>query len=309
MKKQAPQSIEAVKARVQKAQEQLDAQLAALQTSDDWRRTLERMAILGPVSINRFSFRNILLLLAQRPEVRHAATFNAWHAKGRHVKKGEKGLTVLRPRIVKEKGTDAQGAPTERQKLAGFSYLTVFGFEQTDGEPLPEPIRPQHIETPEGFGWTVDTLRELVKTIPGVAGITLRHRGPGDHPLAAGWFDLRTHQIVVILGETPPAQQLKTLLHEVAHAILHGDGEHHATPTAEVEAESTAFVAAHALGLDTAAYSLPYVATWALAGDEKEPTKAVAAAGERIRKAAGVILAALIPTAEQSADELAERAA
>lgn len=308
MKKQ-PQNLDAVKAKIAKAQEQLETQLAALQTSDDWRHTLERMAILGPTSINRFSFRNILLLLAQRPSITHAATFNAWHAKGRHVKKGEKGLTVLRPRIVKEKGTDAQGAATERSKLAGFSYLTVFGLEQTDGEALPEPLRPQHIETPEGFGWTVDTLRDVVKSIPGVAGIALRHRGPGDHPQAAGWFDLMTHQIVVIVDETPPAQQLKTLLHEVAHAILHGDGEHHATPTAEVEAESTAFVAAHALGLDTAAYSLPYVATWALAGDEKQPTKAVAAAGERIRKAAGIILAALFPTAEQTDDEQASAAA
>jgi antirestriction protein ArdC len=289
---------DAVKAKIAQAQEQLEAQLAALQTSDDWRRTLERLAILGPVSINRFSFRNILLLLSQRQQVRHAATFNAWHQRGRHVRKGEKGLTVLRPRVVKERDTDAHGADVERHKLVGFSHLTVFALEQTDGEPLPEPIRPQHIDTPEGFSWTVDTLRTLVSTLPGVAGITLRARGPEDSERAAGWYDLRTHHIVVVTGEAPEAQTLKTLLHEVAHAVLHGDGEHHATPTAEVEAESTAFVVAHALGLDTAAYSLPYVATWALAGDEKEPTKAVAQVGERVRRAAGIILAALFPNSD-----------
>lgn len=296
MKKSA--TIEAVKEKVARAQEQLEAQLAALQTSDDWRRTLECMAILGPTSINRFSFRNLMLLLAQRPTVRNAATFNAWHRIGRHVRKGEKALTVLRPRIVKERSTNVQGATTESTRVAGFSYLTVFALEQTDGEPIPEPVRPQNLDTPEGWTWTVDAMRDLVKTLPGVAGITLRHRGAEDHPAAAGWYELRTREIVVILGETSPAQQLKTLMHEVAHSILHGDGEHHATPTAEVEAESTAFVVAHALGFDTSAYSLPYVATWALAGDQKQPTKAVAAAGERIRKAAGAILAVLVPEAQ-----------
>jgi hypothetical protein len=135
----------------------------------------------------------------------------------------------------------------------------------------------------------------------------LRHRGPGDIPIAAGWYDLRTHEIVVILGETSDAQTAKTLFHEIAHAILHGDGEHHATPTAEVEAESTAFVVAHALGFDTSAYSLPYVATWATRSDEKHPTRAVAAVGERIRKAAAQILTALMPQAEaeQSQQEAA----
>lgn len=301
--KTQPPNLEAVKAKIAKAQAQLEAQLAALQTSEDWRKTLEAMAILGPASINRFSFRNIMLLLAQRPDSRHAATFNAWHKAGRHVKKGEKGLTVLRPRLVKETGTDAQGNPAERSKLVGFSYLTVFAIEQTEGEDLAPVIRPQHIDSPEGFGWTVATLQDVVKAIPGVAGITLRAREPGDPQQANGWFHLTSHQIVVVTGETPPGQQLKTLLHEVAHAILHGDGEHHARPVAEVEAESTAFVVAHALGMDTAAYSLPYVATWALAGDETEPTKAVAAAGERIRKAAAVILGALCPVSEQAEAE------
>ncbi|MFT3714034.1 MAG: ArdC-like ssDNA-binding domain-containing protein [Archangium sp.] len=279
-------TLESVKAKIAAAQAQLDEQLAALQTSEDWRRTLERMALLGPLAITRFSFRNILLLVAQRQSIRHAATFNTWRTKGRSVRKGEKGLMILRPRFVKEEGSD-------EQRLAGFSYLTVFDLEQTDGEPLPEPLRPRQVSTPEAFGWTFDAMRELVKSIRGVNGITLRARQPIDNPNAAGWFDLRTHHIVVIAGESPEAHQLKTLLHEVAHAVLHGDGEHHATPTAEVEAESTAFVVAHALGLDTSGFSLPYVATWALAGDEKEPTRAVANVGERVRNASGVILRAI----------------
>ena len=212
------------------------------------------------------------------------------------MKCGEKGLTILRPRIVKMKDEERGSSSDEEQRrLVGFSVLTVFGVEQTEGEPMLEAVRPQAIDTPEGFAMTAAAMREVVRTLPGVAGITLRVRGAEDSP-AAGWFELRTHEIVVITGEGSEAQQLKTLLHEVAHALLHGDGEHHAVPTAEVEAESTAFVVAHALGLNTGSYSIPYVATWALAGDQKEPLQTVAAVGERIRKAAATLLNALIPS-------------
>ena len=298
------QPIDATKDRIAQAQNQLMMQLESLQSSDDWKRTLERMAVLGPTGINRFSFRNILLLLAQRPSIRHAATFNAWKELGRNVTRGSKGLTVLRPRLVAVENAKAEAEETQASKLVGFSYLNVFDLEQTEGAPIPEPIRPRNIDAPEGFGWTVDTLRSVVVTLPGVAGITLRQRVSSDHSTAAGWFDLTTHQIVVIVDESPLAQQLKTVLHEVAHAVLHGDGEHHATPTAEVEAESTAFVVAHALGLDTSVYSLPYVATWALAGGIKEPTRVVAAVGERVRKAAALMLAGLLPSPVTDVHEL-----
>ena len=169
---------EAVKAKIAKAQALLSEQLEALKTSEDWRRTLERMAILGPTGISRFSFRNILLLLAQRPEVRHAATFNAWRQMGRGVRKGEKGLTVLRPRVVKVESSDV-GQDEAESRLVGFTAMAVFDLEQTEGEPLPAAIMPKQIDTPEGFGWTVDGLREFALTLPGVAGITIRAReGP-----------------------------------------------------------------------------------------------------------------------------------
>ena len=308
---QQVEALEAVKAKVARAQEQLEQQLAALQTGDDWRKALEAMAVLGPTSISRFSFGNVVLLMAQRGPVGHAATYKTWQRLGRNVKKGEHGAMILRPRIVRRKGEDANGKPEEKKKLAGFSYLTVFSLDQTDGPELPKMLPPSDISTPAGFPHTVEALTRLVRHVEGVNGITLRPRETGDHRTAEGWFHKPSKQIVVITGEKSEAQTLSTLLHEVAHAVLHGD-EHHATPTAEVEAESTAYVVSHALGLDTAAYSLPYVATWANRSDEKNPTKAVARVGERIRKAANIILEALCPALADDVDEEAaqrERAA
>lgn len=298
----APSKSDVVNEKLEKAQAQLEAALTSLKSSDDWKAAMRRLAILGPLSVNRFSFRNLLLLAAQAPESRHVATFKAWLARDRHVRKGEKALTVLRPRIVPVAGVDDAGAPAKKSKLVGFSYMSVFALEQTDGAPLPEPMLPRRFDTPEGFAWTAQTLRELVAKLPGVGGIQLRPRQPGDLQHAAGWFHRVTTDIVVISGETSEAQQFKTLLHEVAHALLHGVEDHHSRPVQEVEAESTAFVVAHALGLDTASYSLPYVAQWALEGEGQDATKLVAAAGERIRKAAGAMLEALVPQTEATVE-------
>jgi len=59
-----------------------------------------------------------------------------------------------------------------------------------------------------------------------------------------------------------------------------------------VEAESTAFVICHALGLDTSKASFPYVATWASRSLDQDPLKIIAS-GQRIATAATWILNAL----------------
>ena len=63
--------------RVERAKQALEAGLTALQTSADWKRTLAAMAALGPARLGRLSFRNALLVLTERPDARHVATFGA----------------------------------------------------------------------------------------------------------------------------------------------------------------------------------------------------------------------------------------
>ena len=71
----------------------------------------------------------------------------------------------------------------------------------------------------------------------------------------------------MIDADLSPAQTAKTALHEAAHVLLHADeepGEYAAhRGIKETEAESVAYVLAGLLGLDTAAYSIGYVAGWA----------------------------------------------
>lgn len=68
---------------------------------------------------------------------------------------------------------------------------------------------------------------------------------------------------MAVRPDVTPAQAVKTLVHELAHGILHGDGSARNRDVAEVEVESVAFVVCDALGLDTSGYSFPYVARWA----------------------------------------------
>jgi hypothetical protein len=96
---------------------------------------------------------------------------------------------------------------------------------------------------------------------------------------------------VVVVDTGNRAQMFRRLVHETAHGILHGAGDHHDIPTKEIEAESVAFIMSHTLGLDTGeVYSFPYIAHWAARDDA---TMRVRGSGERITKAAKMIVDAL----------------
>lgn len=169
------------------------------------------------------------------------------------------------------------------------------------GEPVPEsPEVGSDVATPEGFGLSLDRLRECALAIEGspVSGIVLRDREPGDRPGAGGWYQRSTRQIVVIRHESR-AHEFHVLVHEVAHALLHGDGDHHSSPEREVEAESVSYVVCKVLGLDCSSYAFPYVAGWA-SGEKAH--EAVLRSGERITKAARTVLDALLGDADAGPD-------
>ena len=81
-------------------------------------------------------------------------------------------------------------------------------------------------------------------------------------------------------------QTIKTLLHEIAHSLLHNPEEMEERKvrrdTKEVEAESTAFIVATLLGLDTSDYSFEYIAGW----NGKDNLKALSAAMKQVQDTA-----------------------
>jgi uncharacterized phage infection (PIP) family protein YhgE len=85
---------------------------------------------------------------------------------------------------------------------------------------------------------------------------------------AKGFYQLNEKRIAINEGMSE-LQNLKTLIHEIAHARIHDidknapkDTPRHDRRTREVEAESIAYTVCQRYGLDTSDYSFAYVATW-----------------------------------------------
>ena len=294
-------------AKVAAAQDTLATEIARITTGEDWKRFLQLQARLHHYSAN-----NTLLIWAQHataheegrvavPEPTYVAGFTTWKALGRSVEKGQRGYAVLAPvRATRRTAVDAVGerrplatgeepAPTEvvesEALVRGFTVAHVFDVSQTTGPPLPEPPCPRLLagEAPPGLGVAVMELVQAegftVDTVPDAAHI--------------GGANGRTHfgtRSVVVRADMDDAAMVKTLIHEAAHVLLHGDepGRSLERGLKEVEAESVAFVVAAVHGMATDEYSFPYVAGWA-GGDG---ARAVAATQARVAAAAKTIIAA-----------------
>src|SRR5690348_5812670 len=94
---------------------------------------------------------------------------------------------------------------------------------------------------------------------------------------------------VLVRADMDDAAQVKTLIHEAAHVLLHEDPPGRCLPKAlrEVEAESVAFVVSAVHGMTTDDYSFPYVASWA----GEDARAAVAHTQARVAGAAKTIIA------------------
>jgi len=101
-------------------------------------KALARMFIhrKNDVPARRWSFSNRLLAALRGHN--DARGFRQWKEVGRFVKAGERSFSILVPRMGKAKEDDEQwGIKAGDPIVTGFVTAPVFGFSQTDGEPLP----------------------------------------------------------------------------------------------------------------------------------------------------------------------------
>ena len=247
--------------------------ISNLTTSEDWQRYLSFQS-----RFNRYSYGNALLIAAQRATATRVAGFNTWRTMNRFVRKGEKAIWILAPMLYKR--ADAESGEDDRV-IRGFKFVSVFDVAQTDGEELPTVCSRLDGDDPAS---TYDILFELSRSI----GFTVvQHEFD---TTTNGDCSHRDHRIRVERRNSP-AQQVKTLAHEIAHALLHEqfDSREHA----ELEAESVAYIVCQRIGFDSCAYSFGYVATWA--GGGEQAIAGIKASCERIQKTAATILRAFDP--------------
>jgi hypothetical protein len=285
-----PTAAQRAEARREDLLAKLSDGIDALADSDEWQRYLDCQA-----KFHRYSFNNCLLVLAQMPNASQVASFKAWKEIGRSVNKGETSLRVFAPSTRKVE-VEVEGEKEERSQLTGFRLVPVFDISQTNGEELPQPVHLLEGEAPEGIFEKLTTVAESigygVQVTPEVES----------HPGANGLCEYGPKRITVA-GNRSAAQQVKSLAHEIGHAMLHGKPELQLTrSTVELEAESVAYVTCQQLGMDTGEYSFGYVATWK-GGDGEKAREAIKASGARIHQASQKIIDGLEAQAEKSQPE------
>jgi antirestriction protein ArdC len=237
---------------------------------------------------HNYSFGNILEIARQRPDATRVAGLYAWNQLGRKVKKGEKGIRILAPiigfRRKKDEETTRSGDPAAINKpmLVGFRNAYVFDVSQTDGADLPK----MH----EIYG-SVGENRERIVAFVKSQGIELVFTESIAPALGVSYGG----RIAIKPGQSE-AEEFSTLIHEVAHEMLH-KAERRTTTTKvvkETEAEAVAFIVGKAVGLETGSASADYIQLYH--GNASLLIESL----EVVQQTAAVILAALEPPTEDS---------
>lgn len=237
-----------------------------LEDPEQWRQWAQTMS-----RFHSYSPGNVLLILQQRPDASHVAGYHAWQELGRHVQKGEHGITILAPivrRVPDEQPSAPKveatcAAPLPQQAVVGFKVATVFDIAQTQGQALQIP-QPKLLDS----GDLDELLHHLITTAVPVPV----QFAPAVQLGGANGVWSPAQQTITVAADRQPDQQFKTLLHEWSHSVGVPDVtaamDRH-TGSEEIIAETTAFILAGRMGLDTGAYSLPYVGHWAQGDPQK----------------------------------------
>lgn len=279
-------------AKVAELTDKLAGAIAELTSDEQWQAMLATAA-----RFHRYSFRNVMLLLAQAEErgttIRRVAGLHTWGELGRRVRKGERGYQILAPlprRLSEDEATqigpaayDGDGRP--KRVMRGAKIVYVFDIDQTDGDELPEPPAPGALTGDDPAG----LFERLAALVTGEGYVIERHPEPGE---AQGWTDYAA-KIVSVRPDVDDAQAAYVLAHELGHIRARHDERTVPRAQRETEADSIAYVVTTACGLDSVTAAAPYVAGWS-GGD----TEVITAAAEIVHAEATRILTELTEPAE-----------
>lgn len=229
---------------------------------------------------HRYSWGNVLLIASQKPGATQVAGFHTWRQLGRSVKKGEKGIMIFAPMLVKEREPASTVQPGKAEtafRLAGFRSAYVFDVQQTDGRPLPQFAATTG--DPKEFG-------EKLKSIVAGRGISVEY-----DPSIAPTLGASSGGRIRLQPGLAPAEEFSVLAHELAHEMLHHGKSTSPLPKVvrETQAEAVAFVVSSAVGLETNRAASDYIALYN--GDKKTLAESLAI----IQETAAKILEDLLP--------------
>mgnify|MGYP002937886134 CR=1 FL=1 len=248
--------------------DRLEQGIAELFDSERYKEYLKVMS-----KFHNYSFRNTVLIAMQKPDASLVAGFSAWKNNfERNVMKGQKGIKIIAPSPYKIKqemqkidphtqkpviGKDGKPVTEEKEiTIPAYKVVSVFDVSQTEGKELPDIAVDELTGDVERYR---DFFAALEKTSPFAMGFEALSGG------VKGRCNYEEKRIFINEG-MDELQNIKTAIHEIAHATLHDiDKDAPERPdrrTREVQAESVAYAVCQHYGLDTSDYSFGYIAGW-----------------------------------------------
>ena len=270
---------------IDKAVETMNKGVYEYLDSDKFKTLLDTMSKFHDYSMN-----NTLLILGQNPHATHLAGYNKWQQDfNRQVKRGEKGLMIWMPVEIKVKenhyvldengnrilGDDGKFKREEVVvKKHTFKIGYTFDVSQTEQIEGKEVIELSPVKEMEG---DVKDYQALTKALMEISPVPIKIEA--FEASAKGCYNPLTNEIK-IQPDMSEAQTIKTMIHEIAHSIVHSEENliqlkqkenvEFSKNEKEVQAESIAYIVSSHLGIDTSDYSFPYVATWGLSTEPSD---------------------------------------
>uniref|UniRef100_UPI00402AF316 LPD25 domain-containing protein n=1 Tax=Bacillus sp. DX2.2 TaxID=3073452 RepID=UPI00402AF316 len=286
-KKRSPVSFEEKKQKVEALTKKMEKSIEGyFRSPGDLKEYLSFMA-----KFYRYSPSNIALIQSQFEGSRAVGSFSFWKEKGFTVQKGEKGIQILVPNQTTAKFKDkigtwkpvAKASEEEKKQIESkkvevkpgrlyFSVGYVFDVVQTNAkaEDLPRIFPNRWLEG------NVGDYKSLYKGMEAIAeknGVNIIE--PKQELGVAKGVSYTLTKEVALNPRNSELQNVKTLLHELAHAKLHTAETHmnYTAPEKEFQAEMTAYTVSSYFGIDTSEYSLEYLANWTQGKELKDKSK------------------------------------
>ena len=245
--------------------DRLEQGILGIYESDRYADYLRTMSKFHDYSLN-----NTILIAMQGGNL--VKGYKQWEKEfDRHVKPGEKAIKILAPspftvkKQVEKIDPDTQkpvfdkdGKPVTEEKeikIPAFRVVSVFDVSQTEGKELPSLTYELtgNVEQYKDFFTALEKTSPFAMEFEALSGSI------------KGRCNYEEKRISINEG-MDELQNIKTAIHEIAHATLHNiDKDEPERPdrrTREVQAESVAYAVCQHYGLDTSDYSFGYIAGW-----------------------------------------------
>ena len=227
-----------------------------------------------------YSFRNTFLIQEQFKGALAVGSYAFWKEKGFTVNKGEKGIKILVPNrlsdyFINSKGEEvklSKATPEEKRVIEQgeievrkgkliFNQGYVFEVSQTNAKAkdLPKIFPGRWLD---GEVNNYDLMYKAMENIANKIGVRIIE--PKEELGSVKGVSYPLTKEVALNPRNTQLQNVKTLIHELAHAKLHTmeTRDNYTTNEKEFQAEMSAYAVCSYFGLDTSEYSFRYIKSW-----------------------------------------------